>query len=169
MATLNDDSKAILNQQLRVDEGCVLHVYKDSLGLNTIGIGRCLDTKGLTTLECDYLNLGVYSKQEVIDSLKERGVSQDEADQLLSNDIDFFTTELFDSLSWLEDEPEMVKIILINMTFNLGVNGLLGFHTTLSLIQNGNYTEAAKQMLNSKWAIQVGDRADRLSNLLANC
>ena len=169
MTTLNDDSKVILNQQLRVDEGCILHVYKDSLGLDTIGIGRCLETKGLTNAECDYLNLGVYSKQEVIDALKERGISQEEADQLLSNDIDFFTEELFNALSWLKDEPEMVKIILINMAFNLGVNGLLQFHTTLGLIEAGNYTEAAKQMLNSKWAVQTGDRAIRLSNLLANC
>lgn len=169
MKHLNEESRKILNQQLRIDEGNVLHVYKDSLGLNTIGIGRCLDTKGLTRNECDYLNLGVYSKNEIVAVLKERGITQEETDWLLDNDIDYFDNELFNSLIWLNNSLEMVKIILMNMAFNLGVTGLLGFHTTLRLIKSKNYIEASKQMLNSKWAIQVGDRAIRLSKLLAKC
>ncbi|HEY5590700.1 MAG TPA: hypothetical protein VIK55_06740 [Paludibacter sp.] len=158
-----------LNKQLRIDEGNVLRVYKDSEGLDTIGIGRCLETKGLTKEECDYLNLGVYAKNEVIEALKIRGINQDEADYLLSNDMGYFSTELYNHVAWFKTLPETVKLVLINMAFNLGINGLLGFHTTLGLIQFGNYKEASKQMLNSKWAVQVGDRAKRLSKILALC
>ena len=166
---LSDESRNILDKQLRVDEGCILHVYKDSLGLYTIGIGRCLETKGLSVTECNYLNLDVYDKKGVIDALKVRGITQVEADQLLSNDINEFTDELYNRITWIESAPEVVKIVLLNMAFNLGIAGLMSFHTTLGLIQSGNYIEASNQMLLSKWKDQVGDRAVRLSNLLASC
>lgn len=166
---LNNESREVLNRQLRIDEGNVLHVYLDSKGLETIGIGRCLVTKGLTNEECDYLNLGVYGRDEVIDVLKDRGITQNEADYLLDNDIDFFDGELFNSLPWLEDQPEMVKIILMNMCFNLGCAGLMAFRLTLGDIEDGKYMEASQQMLNSKWAHQTGSRARRLSNLLSKC
>ena len=166
---LSEKSREILNYQLREGEGNVLHVYKDSLGLETIGIGRCLKTKGLSKTECDHLGLGVYSKQGVIDVLTKRGINQNESDYLVSNDIDDVFNDLSSSLSWFANLPEMIKIILMNMAFNLGATGLLGFHTTLGLIKNGDYMQASKQMLNSKWAEQVPNRAKRLSNLLANC
>jgi lysozyme len=53
--------------------------------------------------------------------------------------------------------------VLVNMAFNMGINGLLGFKHTLELVRTGNYADAADAMLNSKWAEQVGPRAKRLS------
>lgn len=163
---LSQEGIDTLNKQLRIDEGNVLRVYKDSEGLDTIGIGRCLETKGLTPEECEYLKIDPVN---YIEFLKVHGITQSQADYLLSNDMGYFSTELYNHVVWFKTLHETVKIVLINMAFNLGVNGLLGFHTTLGLIQSGNYIEASKQMLNSKWAVQVGDRAKRLSKILASC
>ena len=49
------------------------------------------------------------------------------------------------------------------MAFQLGVEGLLAFKTTLSLIQGGNYTKAAEQMILSKWHSQTPARCERLA------
>lgn len=57
--------------------------------------------------------------------------------------------------------------VLENMTFNLGIAGLLKFKRTLTMIQAENYDGAAQAMLESKWADQVGARAQRLSQQLA--
>jgi lysozyme len=52
------------------------------------------------------------------------------------------------------------------MAFNMGVEGLLQFHTTLALIQAGHYDQAASAMLLSKWATQVGQRAIELARIM---
>lgn len=154
---------------LRKHEGNELKVYPDKEGYPTIGNGRCLTTKGLSKEECDYLNLGTYDKNAVIAKLEVRGITQSEADYLLSNDIDYFTNELSKRLSWFVLLPETAKIVLIDMAFNLGVNGLLKFKNTLALIEKGNYLDATGEMLNSVWSRQVGNRAIELSEMLAKC
>jgi len=62
--------------------------------------------------------------------------------------------------------PETVKMVLIDMAFNLGVNGLLKFKKTLEFIKNGKFINASNEMLNSAWKFQVGQRAYDLSNQL---
>lgn len=167
--SIESSIKQKLTLQLRIDEGNELNVYPDSEGEPTIGNGRCLTTKGLTKEECDCLNLGTYEKNAVIAKLEVRGITQEEADYLLSNDIDFFSSQLSKRISWFNKLPETAKIVLINMCFNLGVDGLLGFKKTISFIDRGKYKEAAEEMLNSHWKDQVGDRAIRLSKMLAKC
>jgi lysozyme len=56
--------------------------------------------------------------------------------------------------------------VLINMAYNLGVEGLMKFKVTLSMVEAGRYEEASKQMLQSKWAKQVGKRSIELSNMM---
>jgi lysozyme len=128
-----------LTQQLRRDEGEVLHAYQDHLGYWTLGIGRLIDKR------------------------KGGGISEEEAAYLLSNDIDKYSTELTQKLPWVESLDEARKGVLFNMAFNLGVPGLLGFKQTLGAVQAGEYEKAAEMMLLSKWAGQVGDRAKRLA------
>jgi lysozyme len=62
--------------------------------------------------------------------------------------------------------PEAVQEVLANLCFNLGLAGLLGFRQTLALLQAGRYAEAAAELLRSKWAGQVGARAERLAQRL---
>lgn len=161
--------KQKLTLLLRKHEGCELQVYPDTENEPTIGIGRCLSTKGLTKEECDYLKLSTYDKNSVIAKLEVRGITQDEAEYLLSNDIDYFTEQLGKRLFGFNVLPEQAKIVLTDMCFNLGVDGLLEFTKTLSLINIGKYKEASKEMLNSTWAKQVGNRAYELSGMLAKC
>lgn len=135
-----------LVDQLRRDESEVLHAYPDSLGYLTIGVGRLIDAR------------------------KGGGISKEESAYLLNSDIRRTTTELAQALPWAAKLDPIRFAVLVNMAFNMGVPGLLKFHNTLSLIQDGKYAEAAVAMMQSKWAFQVGDgpglkydRAERLA------
>ena len=131
--------KKEITKQLRRDEGVVEHAYQDHLGWWTIGVGRLIDKR------------------------KGGRLTDDEIDYLLANDIAEKERELEASVSFYKRLDEVRKGVLLNMAFNLGVQGLLGFRNTLKLIETGKYEEASKEMLKSKWARQVGDRAVRLS------
>jgi len=162
-----DKLKQKLTVLLRKHEGNKLNVYLDTENLPTIGVGRCLSTKGLSKSESDYLNLGTYDKNEIIEKLKVRGITQVESDYLLSNDIDEFTTKLYNRILFTKSLPETAKIVLIDMCFNMGIDGLLKFKNTLDLIQQGKYILASREMLNSKWKNQVGQRAFDLADMLS--
>ncbi len=164
-----DTLKQKLTVLLRKHEGNKLQVYPDSEGYPTIGNGRCLTTKGLSKAECEYLKLGTCDKNAVIAKLEVRGITQHEADYLLSNDIDCFTSGLSKSLYFFDKLPETAKMVLIDMAFNLGVSGLLKFKNTLSMIEKGQYVAASKEMLNSNWKNQVGNRAYDLSKMIEGC
>ncbi len=124
-----------LKQQLINHEGTRLMPYLCSAGYLTIGVGR---------------------------NLAQKGISQTEADYLLENDIAEFTELVKASIDTSQcNEPRLA--VLINMAFNLGIDGLLKFKNTLQSIENGQYDLAAIQMLDSLWATQVGDRANQLA------
>ena len=128
-----------LAKQLVIDEGMRLKPYRCTAGKLTIGIGRNLD---------------------------DRGVTAEEAMFMLRNDIDLVLAELKLNLPWFEAAPEPVKQVLANMAFNMGMPRLLKFKKTLTFLEEGNYQKASIEMLDSRWASQVGSRATRLSNLL---
>jgi lysozyme len=130
-----------LIDQIKRDEGLRLSPYKDSLGKLTIGYGRCLDT---------------------------RGISKDEAEYMLANDLHSVRIELAARIPWITDLNEARQAVLQNMAFNMGIPGLLGFRTTLALVKGGQFVEAAKAMLESKWAKQVGTRATRLTQQMSD-
>lgn len=128
-----------LARQLRRDEGVVEHAYIDSEGWTTIGVGRLIDKR------------------------KGGRLRDDEIEFLLQNDITEKTVELMRRAPWVADLDDARQGVLINMAFNLGVSGLLGFRKTLALIEAGDYAKASVEMLDSKWARQVKGRATRLS------
>lgn len=134
--------KKQLTKELRRDEGVVPFAYQDHLGYWTIGVGRLIDKR------------------------KGGGLSDAEIDFLLSNDIDRFEKQLIDALPWYGRLDEVRQRVLVNMAFNLGIGGLLGFKNTLAMIERGDYAGAAKGMLASKWAGQVGERAKRLATMM---
>ena len=130
-----------LTAQLRRDEGTKATAYQDSLGLLTIGVGRLIDSRKPGA-----------------------GLRPDEIDYLLRNDINDRVQALTKALPMLFPKlDEARRGVLVNMAFQLGTAGLLGFKSTLALIAEGRYTEAAEQMLKSKWATQTPARAKRLA------
>jgi len=129
----------MLEDQLRRDEGERLSAYQDHLGFWTIGIGR------------------------LIDSRRGGGISTDESTMLLHNDIARIRVELLQRLPWFVHLDSVRQGVLMNMTFQLGINGLMAFQDTLGKVQTGDYAVAADKMLQSKWATQTPERAKRLS------
>lgn len=129
-----------LKEQLVRHEGLRLTVYDCPAGYKTIGVGRNLEGKGIT---------------------------EEEALYLLENDINYFTEQLRDNLDWFDDIPEEKQQILVNMAFNLGVAGLMNFKNMLSAVEEGRWSDASTEMLDSKWADQVGTRAIELSGAMA--
>lgn len=128
-----------LEDQLIRDEGFVGHAYTDSLGYLTIGIGRLIDRR------------------------KGGGISHDEALYLLRNDIAVVESQLTRKWPWVAKMNAARRGALINMAFQLGVNGLAGFKNTLSLLRMGQYQAAAQEALNSAWAGQTPARAKRVA------
>ncbi len=128
-----------IREQLEADEEVVLHEYKDHLGYSTLGCGR------------------------LIDSRKGGGITQEEAMYLLDNDISKRKAQVFSRLPWALQLSQARQGVLLNMAFQMGINGLLGFKNTLERIKEGNYNAAAAGMLASKWAQQTPERAARLA------
>jgi lysozyme len=128
-----------LKQQLIRDEGVVRHAYTDSLGFTTIGCGRLIDMR------------------------RGGGLSPDEIDYLLNNDIKEKTAQVLAALPWASKLNEPRFAVLVNMAFQMGIGGLLRFHRTLGSIEDGQYFEAAVEMLESTWAQQTSTRAHRLA------
>lgn len=130
-------------EQLKRDEGEKLHAYQDTLGYWTIGIGILIDQR------------------------KGGGLRPEESEFIFRNRLKLLDEELARVLPWLPKLDPARRGVMLNMAYQMGAMGLLGFKTTLALVSAGKYQEAAKQMLESKWAKQTPARAQRLSNQMA--
>ena len=130
-----------ITSDLKRAEGFVKHAYQDSEGYWTIGHGRLIDER-----------LG-------------GGITESEAEILLENDIARAIADLDRALPWWHDLPEPWQRGLQNMVFNLGLTRLLGFKKMLAALEAGDGERAATESLDSKWASQVGARAQRIAAL----
>ena len=92
----------------------------------------------------------------------------EEIEYLLRNDIKRTCEEVRKALPWFDTLSTNRQQVLINMGFNLGTKGLLGFKNTLEFVRTGQYDAAAKGMLASKWAKQVGNRSVELAEQMRN-
>lgn len=128
-----------LRDDLIRHEGLRLFPYRDSEGLLTIGVGR---------------------------NIEERGISREEALYLLDNDIKAHSAELGERFPVVRALDQARYEVLVNMAFNLGVPRLASFLKMWAAIEAGDYACAAREMLDSKWALQVGNRAIELSNVM---
>ncbi|MEC8325875.1 MAG: glycoside hydrolase family protein [Pseudomonadota bacterium] len=124
-----------LKQQIMQHEGLEQTAYQCSAGKTSIGYGRNLDDKG---------------------------ISQQEAEYLLENDLIYFT-DAIERVVNLQYCNEPRKSVLINMAFNMGLNDFLDFKKTIAFVEVGDFEMAAVEMLDSLWASQVGERAEMLS------
>jgi len=131
--------KEKLIEQLRLHEGVEHMPYKDTVGKLTIGVGRNLD---------------------------DRGLSDDEIDYILSNDIKIVENELD---VWWKDWRTMDETrqrVVADMLFNMGRPTLAKFKNFLSALQEQNYERASVEMMDSNWARQVKGRADTLARMM---
>ncbi len=120
-------------------EDIKLKLYRDSVGKMTIGVGRNLD---------------------------DNGISKEEALHLLDNDLREITAELFAAYPWVSTLKVPRQDALIDMAFNLGLPRFGKFKKMLAALENQDYRVAALEMLDSKWARQVGNRAIELANMV---
>ena len=127
-----------LIDQIKRHEGFRSHVYLCSAGKQTIGYGYNLDA----------------------------GMTQEEADQLLRSKLARVRDELDARLPWFSAAPSAVRDVLLNMAYQMGVHGLLGFRRTLTHLRAGRYRDAADEMLESRWAHQTPARARELAGIV---
>lgn len=125
--------------ELRRDEGVRLKPYRCSAGRLSIGAGRNLD---------------------------DVGVSAAEAELMLANDIARAFADLDRALPWWRGLSAARRRALVNMAFNLGLPKLLGFAEMLGALRAGEYDRAARAALDSRWARQVGARAERVAAMM---
>jgi lysozyme len=121
-----------LIEQLKIHEGMKLKPYKCTAGKLTIGIGR---------------------------NLEDVGISEDEANMLLRHDIQEATEQLLHAFPWMDDFNDARISAMINFTFNVGIGTVKKFENTLAYMQSGEWDKAADEMMDSRWARQVGNRA----------
>ena len=120
-------------------EGLELKPYKCTAGHLTIGIGRNLD---------------------------DRGITEDEARFLCQNDVDIVEQELTRKFPFIVGLGDVRIRVLLDMAFNLGVPRLSAFSNMWAALEEGDYKQAAVEMLDSRWARQVGRRATNLSQMM---
>lgn len=130
-----------LIEQLRRHEGVEKHVYKCSAGFETIGVGRNVSKSGL-------------------------GLSPDEIDYLLQNDINRCVRELAYALDWFSSLDGVRQDAMVNLCFNLGLSRLMQFKLALDAMERGEYHRAAAEFLDSRWAKQVGNRAIEVAHMI---
>lgn len=142
-----------LTAQLRRDEGVINTVYKDHLGYDTLGVGHLVDPRK-----------GGFMPSYAASELKANGkVSDATIDRMLAEDIKSKDEELRRRAPWVNGLDSARYGCLLNMAFQMGVDGLLGFKNTLNMVKNGDYEGASKGMLNSLWARQTPARARRVA------
>ena len=123
--------------QLMMDEGFRKCVYQDSRKLNTIGFGHLI-------LPTDNFKCITYRQ----------------AVELLRNDYDYAANSVDNSYPWAYGE---VRLVLINMTYQMGQTGVSKFKKTLNNLRDEDYDESAIELLESRWAEQTSNRALRLA------
>ena len=131
-----------LIDMLKLHEGVRTHAYKCSANMITVGVGRNLDENG-----------GL-------------GLSEDEIDYLLANDITRVKNELADTYFWFNGINEARQDAMIDMCFNLGLTRLRGFVKALEAMSREQFDIAADEFMDSKWAKQVGMRAVRVTEMI---
>jgi lysozyme len=131
----------LLIADLKRDEGIRLKPYKCSAGKLTIGVGR---------------------------NIEDRGITEEESEVLLNTDIALCILDLEKNFNWYDSIDFMRQNAMINMCFNLGITRLLGFKKFISAMEERDYAKAGAEMMDSKWAVQVGDRAKRLRTMIVH-
>ena len=130
-----------LLEMLKRHEGVRSKVYLCSAGYETIGVGRNISNTGM-------------------------GLSDDEVDYLLENDIARVIKELSSEYPWFNSLDDVRKDAMIDISFNLGATRLRGFKKALAAMEIADYPLAAKEFLASKWSLDVKGRSHELASMI---
>ena len=126
-----------LIESIKQHEGYVGVVYKDSLGIDTIGYGF---------------------------AIKDLELDRDICDIILERKLKALEDRVNIKFSWYKYMPQEIKDVIMEMCYQLGVTGVSKFKKTLAHLQNKRWEEASVEMLDSLWAKQTPNRAKELSN-----
>ncbi|QOR55714.1 MAG: lysozyme [Phage 65_10] len=133
-----------LIDQLRRDEGEKLTAYQDHLGFWTIGVGVLIDAR------------------------KNGGITAEESAMLLANRVKSKESGLRAALPWFDGLDRVRQAALLNMAYQLGVAGVLGFPRMLDSLRDQRWADAEAQALDSRWAKeQTPERARRVARQFA--
>ena len=141
-------------------EGMVLTVYQDSLGIDTIGIGRNLEDRGISKEELDHMDI------PNMDVIYEHGINENDARYLAKNDVQIVEKELLAAHPCVAELDAVRQLVLVDMAFNMGVPRLRKFKKMWEAVHEKNFPTAAKEMLDSRWANQVKSRSVKLANMM---
>jgi len=128
-----------LIETLRRHEGVKNTLYKCTSDKWTIGVGR---------------------------NLEDVGLSEEEIDMLLLNDIKRTKELMDDYIPWYNDLDEVRQEALINFVFNVGIGTAMKFKKAMAALEAHDYDTAAIEMLDSNWAKQVGSRAEEVTQMI---
>lgn len=130
--------KTRLEKMVINHEGFRQHIYRCTAGHQTIGYGFNLDV----------------------------GFSEEESFLILRHRLEKLKEQLAYLFPWFNTQAAIRQAVLVDMAYNMGVSKLLGFRKTLACFAEGDYKGAAREMLDSEWAQQVGQRAERLAQMV---
>lgn len=136
-----------ISRHLIVEEGMCLNTYICPAGKRTIGVGHNLDAMPI---------------EGIIGRENNNTITTEEALKILKFDVDKVITSLSTHLDFFKDLPVNHQFILIDLSFNIGINGLLKFKNTLAAFKIQNKEAIKNGLRNSKWARQVPNRAKRI-------
>ena len=134
-----------LREQLKIDEGVKYEIYNDHLGYATFGIGHL-----------------------VVEGDEEHGkpigtpISEERVNSVFDSEFANYVTEAKKVFPNLDTLPEEAQEVIVNMCFNMGAPRLSKFKKFIGGVNSGDWNTAAVEMMDSRWAKQVGVRADRL-------
>ena len=128
-----------LIDSIKQHEGYVGIVYKDSLGIDTIGYGF---------------------------AIKDLDLDEDLAEEILLRKLEKLVKRVRDKFDWLDDVPHEVQGVLVNMAYQMGLSGVCKFKRALKYMEHQNWERAADEMLMSRWHKQTPNRAKELSNII---
>ena len=143
-----------LIENIKTHEGYRREIYKDSLGKATIGYG--------------FLVAALSSDELALNNGKTEPMSKEVAEKILNLKISKLKKRLFQCLPWLADKPQNVQDTLIEMAYQLGLAGLLGFRHTLGRIEAEDYAQAARNLRASLLYRQTPKRVENYIEGLKN-
>jgi len=152
--------KTKLVEKLIQHEGLKLNVYKDTLGIDTIGIGRNLEDRGISKEELDAMDI------PNIETVYQFGITEVDAVYLAENDVQIVEEELVRAHPCVDRLDAVRQLVLVDMAFNMGVPRLCKFKKMWAAIHEDDFSTASREMLDSRWAVQVKGRSHKLAHAM---
>jgi lysozyme len=133
---------SVLLGMLREHEGCSLSLYKDTVDKTTVGYGHNIEDRGISIATAEFMLI-----EDTREAMKDAQESLGDAYTLLSLNR---------------------KWVIVDMVFNMGAKRFKTFKKLIKALAEQDFNKASKEMLDSKWASQVGKRAVKLAKLMRN-